>query len=68
MDEERNELRGSLGPLSVAVIGLGTIEGTVARHLLSSDILLTACDARPEVADEYAARKATPEEHSHARH
>ena len=34
MDEERNELRGSLAPLSVAVIGLGTIGGPTARYLI----------------------------------
>lgn len=58
MNEERNALRGCLGPLSVAVIGLGAIGGPIARHLLDSGITLTVFDKRPEATGEFVARGA----------
>ncbi len=58
MDEERNEPRGALGPLSVAVIGLGAIGGAIARYLLDSDATLTVCDVRSEATDDFVTRGA----------
>lgn len=58
MNEEHHERRGTLGPLGVAVIGLGTIGRTIARHLLDSGVTLTVFDTRPEVSGEFEARGA----------
>ncbi len=58
MDEERNGPRGALGPLSVAVVGLDTIGGAIARHLLDSDAAITVCDMHSEAADDFVARGA----------
>lgn len=58
MNEADNELRGAFGPLSVAVIGLGTIGGAVARHLVGADIAVSVFDVRPGATEEFVSQGA----------